>query len=407
MRYENEVRTLWLDQLSINQNDLEERGRQVAVMFDIYKRSRRVVIWLGKEESFSRRAMEAIEVLNKWKDLGTNDWDQLMRLMEETKGFGNDYAPDIANLLQSPWFQRVWTIQEGIASIGHGVVMHGSSTVDVDQLWGLSRPTPKQQTVLAEVDRMFYDKYPRPRWPIDHLKIISKLHVLSVARMDSSFSFSAVLARVRGCSAIDARDFVYSIYQLLPAQMRRALGDPNYSQPVEELFEQVAAIDIENGYANLCLKYAGKLQQSLELPSWVPDWTFNAILDPKKFVGLKLAQHDSWRIPWSSAAIFRLSNRMRNLEVTANLLGKITIVSTEPYDDLTNFVTSEGLTGHASSGILLTDILAVFHGCDEPFVILAAEDKYILIAECWVQGLEDGRGRESFNMDTAQIITLI
>jgi Heterokaryon incompatibility protein (HET) len=40
---------LWIDALCINQNDLEERSTQVAMMKDIYARAAEVVIWLGQE----------------------------------------------------------------------------------------------------------------------------------------------------------------------------------------------------------------------------------------------------------------------------------------------------------------------------------------------------------------------
>jgi hypothetical protein len=38
---------LWIDQISINQGDLQERSHQVQLMPKIYKRAIRTVIWLG------------------------------------------------------------------------------------------------------------------------------------------------------------------------------------------------------------------------------------------------------------------------------------------------------------------------------------------------------------------------
>jgi hypothetical protein len=40
-------RTVWIDALYINQNDLEERTQQVSFMKDIYERAKHVVVWLG------------------------------------------------------------------------------------------------------------------------------------------------------------------------------------------------------------------------------------------------------------------------------------------------------------------------------------------------------------------------
>lgn len=38
---------LWIDAICINQSDIKEREEQVARMAHIYKRARRVVVWLG------------------------------------------------------------------------------------------------------------------------------------------------------------------------------------------------------------------------------------------------------------------------------------------------------------------------------------------------------------------------
>lgn len=40
-------RILWIDAICINQEDLDERSVQVAIMGDIYRQARRTVIWLG------------------------------------------------------------------------------------------------------------------------------------------------------------------------------------------------------------------------------------------------------------------------------------------------------------------------------------------------------------------------
>jgi hypothetical protein len=41
------VEWMWIDAICINQGDLEEREDQVAKMYDIYKQSKNVMVWLG------------------------------------------------------------------------------------------------------------------------------------------------------------------------------------------------------------------------------------------------------------------------------------------------------------------------------------------------------------------------
>jgi hypothetical protein len=40
-------RTLWIDAVSTNQEDLQERGHQVQIMGDIYATAQGVIVWLG------------------------------------------------------------------------------------------------------------------------------------------------------------------------------------------------------------------------------------------------------------------------------------------------------------------------------------------------------------------------
>ncbi|KAF2629377.1 hypothetical protein BU25DRAFT_389536 [Macroventuria anomochaeta] len=50
LRYSTKKRTLWIDQICINQWDLEEKAAQVALMRDIYRKCTRCVTWMGDLE---------------------------------------------------------------------------------------------------------------------------------------------------------------------------------------------------------------------------------------------------------------------------------------------------------------------------------------------------------------------
>lgn len=45
LRHANKLRTLWIDAISINQEDLDERSQQVRLMFQIYGAARQTVVW--------------------------------------------------------------------------------------------------------------------------------------------------------------------------------------------------------------------------------------------------------------------------------------------------------------------------------------------------------------------------
>jgi hypothetical protein len=64
LRYNNEeVRTIWIDALCINQRDNDEKSWQVQLMREIYQRATSVTIWLGPAEGTSNEVMEFLRRL--------------------------------------------------------------------------------------------------------------------------------------------------------------------------------------------------------------------------------------------------------------------------------------------------------------------------------------------------------
>jgi hypothetical protein len=86
------IEWIWIDAISINQRDRQERGHQVRNMAKIYGKAHRVVVWLGQMEDNSDRAFEEIHARKKWSD--TSD-DQILK-------------QTVVALLQRPWFRRIW-----------------------------------------------------------------------------------------------------------------------------------------------------------------------------------------------------------------------------------------------------------------------------------------------------------
>ena len=54
---------LWVDAICINQNDLEERSSQVALMGTIYSRAMDTIVWLGKPDDYSRVVHDLLQKL--------------------------------------------------------------------------------------------------------------------------------------------------------------------------------------------------------------------------------------------------------------------------------------------------------------------------------------------------------
>jgi len=111
---------LWADALCINQNDNEEKTRQVRMMRDIYSKAQRVIIWLGKEESGDRKGFDLAKSLYQKCDGERYDMYATIYDFDDfdcrSKGVSEPFRnPDwsaLFNILSNPWFSRIWVVQE-------------------------------------------------------------------------------------------------------------------------------------------------------------------------------------------------------------------------------------------------------------------------------------------------------
>ncbi|KAK3347572.1 heterokaryon incompatibility protein-domain-containing protein, partial [Neurospora tetraspora] len=117
-------RTIWIDAICINQKDLEERGHQVQSMAKIYAKASRVIVWLGEEAAGSNQALEEIRIVAE-RDQTLEE----IRIAAELSTRRSDNKAEILTLLQRPWFQRIWVLQE-VAAARHILIKCGSAEID-------------------------------------------------------------------------------------------------------------------------------------------------------------------------------------------------------------------------------------------------------------------------------------
>ncbi|KAB8232389.1 HET domain-containing protein [Aspergillus alliaceus] len=123
-------RILWVDAVCIDQGNLEEKSEQIGLMRRIYAQANCVIVWLGKEEEGSDKAIERIRSAAGDVSLkplppkpDTNTIYPMLTKEEESSlrdKIEKEHAPidhtECLNLLQRPWFRRIWVLQEvGVA----------------------------------------------------------------------------------------------------------------------------------------------------------------------------------------------------------------------------------------------------------------------------------------------------
>ena len=114
LRDPEKKRRLWIDQLCINQNDVEERSGQVRIMCDIYAKAQTVVLWLGLSDSVCATAMKWMGVIAEALK-GYEDGYEASDIELANAGVpprGHSHWRAIQSLLQRRYFTRLWIVQE-------------------------------------------------------------------------------------------------------------------------------------------------------------------------------------------------------------------------------------------------------------------------------------------------------
>lgn len=87
-------RVLWVDAISINQDDDGEKSKQIPLMRMIYAQARRVVVWLGESQEYGDRALFQLDLLGRQKKISVR--------------VGGKVREKCEKLLQRDWFRRIW-----------------------------------------------------------------------------------------------------------------------------------------------------------------------------------------------------------------------------------------------------------------------------------------------------------
>jgi hypothetical protein len=105
--------TLWVDAVCINQNDLDERSQQVAMMRDIYASAEQLFIWLGDDDESTGGAQSILDIIKELDDHNSYSKAESQPITESRLHLMHQCDDFYLGLAQSrPWFSRVWILQE-------------------------------------------------------------------------------------------------------------------------------------------------------------------------------------------------------------------------------------------------------------------------------------------------------
>ena len=112
LRYADRPRLMWIDAVCIDQSNLIEREHQVALMGRIYTSADEVVVWLGKDDHQMIKADLGMATIRAFGEDSRLHWDQEREQGIEKNLLDSVHIASLCDLLQRPWWDRVWTVQE-------------------------------------------------------------------------------------------------------------------------------------------------------------------------------------------------------------------------------------------------------------------------------------------------------
>lgn len=103
---------LWVDQICINQDDQEEKSRQIPLMSSIYKRALNTIGWLGMPTPETGNVLQLLEfTVAKLQYIQSvtcpDDFDTPNFLTADSILW-----EELWDFVSRPWFKRFWVIQE-------------------------------------------------------------------------------------------------------------------------------------------------------------------------------------------------------------------------------------------------------------------------------------------------------
>jgi hypothetical protein len=252
-------RTVWADAICINQRDAGERGRQVTLMGNIYKKATTVLIWLGSVPS--EVAFEAFE---------------LCATMSEGSELPEPSSPkwmSFLTLARCKWFTRLWTLQE-IVLARSATLLWGDQDIEWSRIENAIHTFRTQGKIIATTSC-----HRSPRADMDR---IMKLCTIK-ANNPRGLEFLVVLSSTRSLLCSDDRDRIYSVLGLNYNSKDEAnstlvnLIVPDYTITVQALYRNISERAVSLG---LSVQLLDAVQHLAELSawtvgcesSWVPQW---------------------------------------------------------------------------------------------------------------------------------------
>ncbi|KAJ4987441.1 ankyrin and het domain protein [Stagonosporopsis vannaccii] len=291
VRLPDAPRNIWADSICINQEDLQEKGRQVTMMGQIYRNAERVLICMGTSgeehgpdvftllEDVRNMIDDGVSYVNdKLREytLSSSDYDSVIW---DQFPYSNPSAPvlhdprwnSINALIEQSWFQRGWVVREaGLAR--QAIVLWGQT----EFLWhDLMRALVwRHRRAVKSIAIPAEDRFR------SHLEAFEARHRDSIRVFYQWGSWKACslldyLHFARALRLTDPRDRIYAFLDLAEDSVRDLRVVPNYNDAPSKVYRDFAMSYVRTFEDVDILNYVKHDESSVHAGhmSWAPDWS--------------------------------------------------------------------------------------------------------------------------------------
>lgn len=271
LRHDSNHRLIWADAICMNQADDEEKSFQVRLMRKIYQRATRVVIWLGDDYEADCGGSSLFDVISQMSDCRSQAVPP-----PEDQGFWIAFG----RLFRSPWFCRLWCLQEAVLAPSAQVMLGEHSTSWEHIGYAATR--------IGDV--------PAQNFQYDDSALIGLHNACLIYGLSHSnerrqlVSFLQLLTLTRPFVASDFRDKIYGILGVPTTDSDPDAGEPllqpDYTKTLSEVYIDCSSAIIRSTQNLRLLSYVqhGQSRKAhisaliaadqtlVKVPSWVPRW---------------------------------------------------------------------------------------------------------------------------------------
>jgi hypothetical protein len=268
--------TIWIDYICIDQENERDKILQIPLMPRIYENAREVIVWLGP----SKTAELATSLVNRMFLINRLHTAPRTRYSYEIT---IDAARALKRMLKSPWFGRVWVVQEVVRARHKVTIRYGNSSLNWERFsWFTQTIRMDASQLIMLANRIGYSGMENVI-ALENVSLMRRLACVKDGSLSLPFYLAHIFRSVGKFDATKANDRIYGLLGL--SRLSNIYLQPDYQIPLRQLFIDVVRNTLATTsprYQLDFLTHAGSAYHPkvAGLPSWAPDWTIEISCEP-------------------------------------------------------------------------------------------------------------------------------